>query len=57
MVKPTLEKLTEELGFVCLSGRSWLLEQAEREEVVLLASNLPAYETVGKLYNYLENRE
>ena len=33
-----------------------LLEQAENEEVVVLASNLPAFETVGKLYNYLAGR-
>lgn len=32
-----------------------LLEQAEREGVVVLASDLPAFETAGKLYNYLES--
>ena len=112
MEKPNLKKLTEELGFACLSGKTlldripqsayvsdllsdvmgkaragmiWvtlqvhknivavaslkelsaivivnerpvekeLLEQAENEEVVVLASNLPAFETVGKLYDYL----
>lgn len=115
MEKPTLENLTVDLGFACLSGKTWLsrtpqsayvsdllsdvmgkarngmiwvtsqvhknivavaslkelsaivivnerpiekelLEQAEREEVVVLASNLPAFETVGKLYNYLAGR-
>lgn len=30
-----------------------LLEQAENEEVVILSSNLRAFETAGKLYNYL----
>ena len=29
-----------------------LLEQAEDEEIVVLSSNLPAFETAGKLYNY-----
>lgn len=29
-----------------------LLEQAVDEDVVILASNLPAFETAGKLYNY-----
>ena len=115
MEKPTLENLIEDLGFTCLSGKTWLnraprsayvsdllsdvmgkaragmiwvtsqvhknivavaslkelsaivivnerpvekelLEQAENEEVVVLASNLPAFETVGKLYNYLAGR-
>ena len=31
-----------------------LLEQAENEEIVVLSSNLPAFETAGRLYNYLE---
>ena len=115
MEKPNLNKLTKELDFECLSGKTlldripqsayvsdllsdvmgearagmiWvtsqvhknivavaslkelsaivivnerpvekeLLEQAENEEVVVLASNLPAFETVGKLYNYLAGR-
>ncbi|MDD3788290.1 MAG: serine kinase [Petrimonas sp.] len=31
-----------------------LIEHAKAEGVIVLASNLPAFETAGKLYNYLD---
>lgn len=31
-----------------------LIELAENEDVVVLTSNLPAFETAGKLYNYFD---
>ena len=32
-----------------------LIELAEEEGIVLIASNLPAFETIGRLYNFLNS--